>query len=101
MNNTLNLAIRKAARKLSVDQKLVEDVYRSYWNFIKTRVSSVSLKEISEEEFSLLDINFNLPLLGKLYVEYSKIERYRKRIKKLENAETEKNKADRLPGVDN
>ena len=101
MNNTLNLALKRVSRKLSVDQKLVEDVYKSYWNFIKTTVSSVPLKEISEEDFNSIALNFNLPYLGKLYVEYSKIERYRKRIKKLENAETKKNKADRLPGVDN
>ena len=98
MNSTLNLAIRKVARKLSVDQKLVETVYKSYWKFIKNQISSVSLKEISEEEFNSLDINFNLPYLGKLYVKYEKIERYRRRLKYLENVKTEESEADRLPG---
>ena len=98
MNNTLNLAIQKVARKLSVDQKLVEVVYKSYWSFIKTQISSVSLKEISEEEFNSLNINFNLPYLGKLYVKYEKIERYKRRLKYLEDAKVEKSEADRLSG---
>ena len=98
MNNTLNLAIQKVARKLSVDQKLVEAVYKSYWSFIKTQISSVSLKEISEEEFNSLNINFNLPYLGKLYVKYEKIERYRRRLKYLEDVKAEKSEADRLSG---
>ena len=98
MNSTLNLAIQKVARKLSVDQKLVEAVYKSYWKFIKTQISSVSLKEISEEEFNSLDINFNLPYLGKLYVKYEKIERYRRRLKYLEDVKVEESEADRLSG---
>ena len=98
MNSTLNLAIQKVARKLSVDQKLVEAVYKSYWKFIKTQISSVSLKEISEEEFNSLDINFNLPYVGKLYVKYEKIERYRRRLKYLEDVKTEESEADRLSG---
>ena len=99
MNSTLNSALRKAARNLSVDQKLVEAVYKSYWSFIKTQISSVSLKEISEEEFNSLDTNFNLPYLGKLYVRYEKIEKYRRQQKYLENVKAENDKADRLSGV--
>ena len=98
MNSTLNLAIQKVARKLSVDQKLVEAVYKSYWKFIKNQISSVSLKEISEEEFNSLDINFNLPYLGKLYVKYEKIERYRRRLKYLEDVKAKESKANRLSG---
>ena len=93
------MALKRVSRNLSVDQKLVEDVYKSYWNFIKTTISSVSLKEISEEEFNSTDLNFNLPYLGKLYVEYEKIEKFRRQLKYIENAKAEKDKADRLSGV--
>jgi len=99
MNNTLNLALRRVSRKLCVDKKLVEDVYRSYWCFIKSKVTQVPLREISEEEFNLLETNVNLPLLGKLYVEYDKIERYRKHLKYLEDAKAKESEADRLPGT--
>ena len=99
MNNTLNLALRKASRNLSVDLKLVEAVYRSYWLFIKTQVTSVPLKDISEEEFDSLDTNINVPYLGKLYVEYEKIKKYRRRLKYLEeHVEIKKNKANRQSG---
>ena len=91
MNNTLNLAIKRVSRKLSVDQKLVEAVYKSYWNFMRSQTSTVNLKDISEEEFNSSDINFNLPFLGKLYVGYDKIIKYRRRLKHLENAKEEKN----------
>ena len=100
MNSTLNLAIQKVSRKLSVDQKLVEAVYRSYWLFIKTQISSDSLKEISEEEFDSLTTNFNLPYLGKLYVEYYKIEKYKRQRKYLEEyVKAKENKADRQSGT--
>ena len=98
-NSVLNSALRQASRKLSVDQKLVEDIYKSYWNFIKTTISSVPLKEISKEEFNSTALNFNLPYLGKLYVEYEKIEKYRRRLKYLEDVKAKENQADRLSGV--
>ena len=96
MNSTLNLAITKVARRLGVDRKLVESVYKSYWNFIKETVSNVSLIDMSKEEFNSVDINFNLPLLGKLFVEYDKIERHRRHLKYLENAKIEESEANRL-----
>ena len=73
MNNTLNLAIRKVSRKLSVDQKLVEQVYKSYWMFIKEHISSLPLRELSQEEYDSTVSNVNLPYLGKLYVDYNKL----------------------------
>ena len=98
MNSTLNSAITRVARRLCVDRKLVENVYKSYWNFIKTTVSDVSLIDMSEEEFNSTDINFNLPMLGKLFVEYDKIERRRRHLKYLENAKIEESEANRLSG---
>ena len=38
-------------------------------------------------------------ILGKLYVEYEKIEKFRRQLKYIENAKAEKDKADRLSGV--
>ena len=99
MNNSLNLAIRKVSRELCIDYKIVEAVYKSYWLFIKTQITSTPLKDISEEEFNATDTNFNLPYLGKLYVEYEKIEKNRRRLKYLENVKAEKNKANRLPST--
>ena len=99
MNNTLNLAIRKTARELSVDQKLVELVYKSYWYFIKEHISSLSLKDISQEEFDSTVTNFNLPYIGKLYVDYEKIEKYRRQLKFYEDVKAKRNKASRLSSI--
>jgi hypothetical protein len=96
MNNTLNLALQKAARNLSVDSKLVESVYKSYWYFIKTHVSSLPLREMDQEEFDSTATNFNIPFIGKLYTNYKRIEGYRKQLKFYEDVKTKENKANRL-----
>ena len=100
MNNTLNLAIRKVSRKLSVDQKLVEQVYKSYWMFIKEHISSLPLRELSQEEYDSTVSNVNLPYLGKLYVDYNKLGKYKERREKLyKDVEVKESEADRLSGV--
>ena len=87
------------SRNLCIDQKFIEDIYKSYWKFIKNQVSSISLKESSKEEFDTLDLNFNLPFLGKLYVEYYKVEKYKRKLKEREYAETEESKACGMSGA--
>ena len=98
MNNTLNLAIKKVARNLSVDQKLVESVYKSYWFFIKEHISSLPLRELSKEEYDSTVSNINLPFLGKLYVDYNKLEKYHKERKLYRDVKSKENKANGLPG---
>lgn len=63
--------------------------------FIRETASSVSLGEISEEEFNSTDTNFNLPALGKLYVIYPKIEKYRRKLKEKNDVKAENDKASR------
>ena len=94
MNNTLNLAIRKVARNLSVDQKLVEQVYKSYWLFIKEHISSLPLRELSQEEYDSTISNINLPFLGKLYVDYNKLAKYHEQRKLYRDVRSKENKAE-------
>ena len=96
MNNTLNLALRKVARNLSVDYKLVEQVYKSYWFFIKEHVSSLPLRDLSQEEYDSTISNINLPFLGKLYVDYNKLAKYQEQRKLYKDVKAEENKANRL-----
>ena len=96
MNNTLNLALRKVARNLSVDQKLVEQVYKSYWHFIKEHISSLPLRDLSQEEYDSTISNINLPFLGKLYVNYGKLAKYQEQRKLYKDVKAEENKANRL-----
>ena len=96
MNNSVNQAVKQVARKLSVDQKLVEAVYRSYWKFIKEHISSLNLRNIDKEEFDSIVTNFNIPYIGKLYVGYGRVEKYKKQFKKYRNDKVEENKANGL-----
>ena len=99
MNNTLNLALRKVARNLSVDQKLVEAVYKSYWYFIKEYISSLPLRDLTEEEYDSTVSNINLPFLGKLYVDYNKLAKYHKQRKLYRDVKDKESEADRLSGI--
>lgn len=100
MNNTLNLALRKVARNLSVDQKLVEQVYKSYWCFIKEHITNLPLRELSQDEYDSTVSNVNLPYLGKLYVDYNKLRKYQEGRKRLyQDVEVKESEADRLSGV--
>ena len=96
MNNTLNLALRKVSRNLSVDQKLVEQVYKSYWLFIKEHISSLPLRDLTEEEYDSTISNINLPFIGKLYVDYNKLAKYHKQRKLYRDVETKESEANRL-----
>lgn len=95
MNSILDLAYRKTARYFSLDPKFVEDVYKSYWKFIRETVSSKPIKEISEEEFDSSNMNINLPYLGKLYADKNKLHNYKKQLNYYQNVKIKKNKADR------
>lgn len=101
MNSTLNLALRQTARYFSVSPKLVEEIYRSYWKFIKETVSSKSLKEISDEEFDSSNMNINLPYLGKLYADKEKLNKYRRQLNYYRNVKIKEDKTNRQSGISN
>ena len=59
---------KKVAEELGIPQSTVEDVYNAYWQFIKDTIEKLPLKEVNtDEEFSRLRTNFNIPFIGKLY----------------------------------
>lgn len=101
MNNSLNLAIQQASRNLCLNKKIVEQVYKSYWSFIRNSIEEISLNNISEEEFNSIIHNFNLPYIGKLYVEYEKIEKYKRNLKYKQNARNKGNKTSRQSSTSN
>lgn len=99
MNNSLNLALQQVSRKLSVDLKLVELVYKSYWLFFRKHVAEYDIKEVSQDELNTLTTNINIPYIGKLYVDNKKIAYYKKQLNYYQNDKAEENKADRLSSV--
>lgn len=85
--------INQVSKELNIPVEVVDRAYRSSFEFIKNKIQSLPLKEdISEEEFSELRTNFNIPSLGKLVCTFDRMEGVKKRfnyIKKLrENAES-------------
>lgn len=99
MNNSLNSVIQKTSRNLCLDKKIVEQIYRSYWNFIRNKIEELSLNNITEEELVSIESNFNLPYIGKLYVDYEKIEKYKRKLKYIQDAGIKRNKTNRKSGT--
>lgn len=74
-NNSLNLALQRASKELSIDLKTVTKVYRSFWKFIRNSIEALPLETISEEDFNNTDHNFNITYIGKLNVDYERVVR--------------------------
>lgn len=96
MNSLLNSALRQAARNLSIDYRVAERVYYSYFKFIRQHIESLPLKTQDEVDE---DTNFNIPYIGKLYVDKELIQKYKRQLKFYEDVKDKKNKADRQPGT--
>lgn len=79
--------LNKVAADLGIPIEVVKLAYKSYWEFIRQTIQSLPLKDnLSEEEFSKLRTNFNIPSLGKLSCTFDRMARMKKRfeyIKKL------------------
>ena len=79
--------ILDVSRNLDISPDVIEKVYKAYWSFIKETIQALPLKDnLSEEEFSTLKTNFNVPSLGKLYITWNRFVGCKKRyelIKKL------------------
>lgn len=64
--------ISEVAQKVELPENIVLKLYKEYWRFIKSTIEELPLKDnLSEEDFSNLKTNFNLPYLGKLNCTYT------------------------------
>ena len=72
--------IGEVSKEIGLPEEVVDNVYKAYWYFIKQSIESLPLKEdISEEEFSKLRTNFNIPSLGKLSCTFDRMLGVKKR----------------------
>lgn len=91
--------INKVSENTGIHSDTVNKIYKAYWCIIRKHIENLNLKEdLSEEEFSKIQTNINIPSLGKLtctYNRYKKVRERFKRIKKLrdDNKKTDKNTA--------
>lgn len=100
MNSVLSSAIQQAASSLRIDRKLAERIYMSYWKFIRESLSSYGpMEDMTREEFASLSANFNVPYIGKLYTDYEKIVKYKRKQKFYKDVKVKENQASGEPGA--
>lgn len=85
---------KSVSEELNIPEEVVKKAYYSFWEFIRTKIQDLPLKEdLSEEEFNELKTNFNIPSLGKLSCTYDRFLGVRERfkyIKKLKENDKDK-----------
>lgn len=74
------------SKELNLPIEVVDKVYKSYWQYIKNTIQDLPLKEnLTEEQFSELRTNFNIPSLGKLTCTYNRMQKVKKRFEYIKN----------------
>lgn len=74
--------INRISQEMNLPYNVVDTAYKSYWEFIRTTIQALPLKDnINEEEFAKLRTNFNIPSLGKLSCTYDRMVGVKKRYK--------------------
>lgn len=77
-------AISTVAENLGLPQKFVDKTYRAYWQVIREYIASQPLMDdLTDEEFSNLRPNVNIPSIGKLYVTLESYRKTKNRYKEL------------------
>lgn len=77
---------RKVSEETGIPIEVVKEAYLSFWGHIKDRIEKLPLQEeLSEEEFSSLQTNFNIPSLGKLTCDYKRYVGVKKKYNILKN----------------
>ena len=65
--------LEKVSNILNISPKYVQDIYNLYWEYIKSTIQSLPLKEaLTEKSFNELRTNFNIHSIGKLYCTYER-----------------------------
>ena len=78
----LERVYKQVALELGLDKSDVKEAYQLYWNFFRKSIEALPLKEdLTEEDFSKLKTNFNIPYLGKFSCTYDRYLRMKKKLK--------------------
>lgn len=80
---TYNEIIGKVAEELNLPKGVVDSTYRAYWRAVKDHIAALPLMEdLTDDEFSKLQTNVNIPSIGKLYVTLDRYKWEKERYKK-------------------
>lgn len=78
------------SKELDIPEEVIDAAYKSFFEFIRTTISALPLKdELSEEDFSKLRTNFNIPSLGKLHCTYERYKGMKERLNYLKRLREE------------
>lgn len=65
--------LKKLSLEMNLEEEVIDTAYKSFFEFIRETIAALPLKEdLTEEEFSKLKTNFNIPALGKLHCTYER-----------------------------
>ena len=80
MKNTYDNIIKEVSLELNLPECLVNNTYKAFWKFIKDTIQGLPLKEdLTEDEFTQMNTNFNIPSLGKLYCNFDRYKGVKKK----------------------
>ena len=76
----LKQIIKQVAKELDLPEDLVRNTYKSYWKVIKQIVESNNIKPsnnstLTTKEFNNMQMNINIPSIGKLNCTYDKYQK--------------------------
>lgn len=81
---TYKEAIEQVSTEIGLPKEVVKFAYESYWRLIRESISKLPLlDDLTEEQFSKLRTNFNIPSIGKLNCTYNRYAGIKKRFKQL------------------
>lgn len=87
--------VASVADSLDISKGTVDRIYRAYWRAIREYIKALPLKQDwTEEEFTKLRPNVNIPSLGKFYVNYNRYKYLREKNKELEKLKAIENVED-------
>lgn len=84
--------IEQVAKELGLPKEVVEKTYRAYFLYIKKMIQKLPLMQSpTEEEFGMLNTNFNIPSLGKFTCSYERMQKVHKRLEYVRGIKRKKN----------
>lgn len=87
--------IDKVSKDTGLPFDIVYNTYKAFWLYIKSYIKELPLKEgITEEQFSNIKTNFNIPSLGKLGCIYTRYRNIKDRFDNINDIKKRNEKAD-------
>lgn len=89
--------VKEVAKQTGIPEADVDKIYKAYWKAVRIKLENLPLKDnLTEEEFSELRTNINIPSLGKIACGYKKYKATKERFRRIkvlrENANNKTNK---------